>query len=185
MMSPSWSFCCSAKCGLTHAVGSHVILVRGFGSSCSQPLCVKRPSQIVGWGGKMISRPPVEAGGWGLEVGGWRLKVGVGATPAAVATAADEAKPPASSLRPPASDDAVPGIHPSCSTWFQKLAELLNGCPVGSVIAAPPTLPATPHTQKHSPTAWADFPFEPCSKPSSPPAAVPPPSCGTLRACVV
>ena len=37
---------------------SHVSLVRGLGSSCSQPLLANRPSQIVGSGRKVISSPP-------------------------------------------------------------------------------------------------------------------------------
>jgi hypothetical protein len=47
---------------LIHAAGSQVILVYGFGSSWSQPLLAKRPSQIVGSGLKMIYRPPPVAG---------------------------------------------------------------------------------------------------------------------------
>src|SRR5436189_5841453 len=108
MMSPSASLCSSARCLLTHAVGSQVSLVSGFGSSCSQPLLAKRPSQIVGSGRKMISKPPLAAGAvcGVLAAGSCELEAGT----AAAATA------------------AVPGTHPSCSTCFQTLSALLNGC---------------------------------------------------------
>src|SRR5687767_8686701 len=55
----------SARRGLTHAVVSQVNFVNGFGSSCSQPLFARLPSQIVGSGRKMISSPPSEGGGGG------------------------------------------------------------------------------------------------------------------------
>src|SRR3954467_12932608 len=62
MRSPSLRPRSFASCGLTQAVGSHVTFVSGFGSSCSQPLLAKRPSQTVGSGRKMISRPPLAGG---------------------------------------------------------------------------------------------------------------------------
>src|SRR3954470_21127334 len=70
--SPSWSFCASASFGLIHALGSHVILVSGLGSSCSQPLLAKRPSHTVGSGRKMISSPDPA---WLLATGDWLLLV--------------------------------------------------------------------------------------------------------------
>src|SRR5262245_6027817 len=140
MMSPSLRFRSCARRALTHAVGSHVTFVSGFGSSWSHPLLAKRPSQMVGSGLKMISRPPLAAVA-GAEVEGWVLEVGVGATPPAVALAADPAGFPASIPRPPASAPLVPGTQPSCSTWFQKLSGLLNLWPAGSVIDQPATWP--------------------------------------------
>src|SRR5437762_7587526 len=129
MTSPSRSDCCCARCGLTQAVGSHVIFVSGLGSSCSQPLFAKRPSQMVGSGLKMISRPA-------LGVGDRGSGIGFGATPPAgaevEATAAEAAAFPTPDPRSPA---PVPGIHPSCSTCFQNESGLLNGCPVASVMA--------------------------------------------------
>ena len=47
----------SAGAGLTSAALSQVSLVSGLGSSWSQPLLAKRPSQIVGSGRKTSSRP--------------------------------------------------------------------------------------------------------------------------------
>src|SRR5262245_32377663 len=135
MMSPSLSLCSSASRGLTHAVGSHVIFVSGFGSSWSQPLLAKRPSQIVGSGLKISSRPPL-AGLAAAEAGGGSCEVRSGGVAADNAAAPAAAAPPASRLAPP-----VPGTHPSCSTWFQKLSALLNFWPVGSVIVQPPTWP--------------------------------------------
>src|SRR5215204_4613012 len=141
MTSPSLSPCDSASFGPIHAVGSHVIFVNGFGSSCSQPLFAKRPSQIVGSGRKMISRPAPEVGGWRVEVG-----------PGVIAATGDEVAAPAagaamfppSVVRPPAS---VPGTNPSWRTCFQKLSLLLKDAPVGSVIVQPPFRPAWARTQ--------------------------------------
>src|SRR5688500_6304681 len=121
MMSASRSPCDSASRGLIQAVGSHVILVSGFGSSCSQPLFAKRPSQMVGSGRKMISSPDP---GW-LPATGCPLPGGCGLLEAG-------------SWEPEAAVVAVPGTQPSCSTCFQKLSLLLNGCPVGSVIVQLP-----------------------------------------------
>ena len=70
----------SASCGLIHAAVSQVSFVSGFGSSCSQPLLAKRPSQIVGSGRKMISSPPVAAGAGGA---GERLRLRCGGAAAA------------------------------------------------------------------------------------------------------
>src|SRR6202043_616145 len=46
-----------AVAGLTSTALSHVSLVIGFGSSCSQPLFAKRPSRIEGSLRKEISKP--------------------------------------------------------------------------------------------------------------------------------
>src|SRR5687768_10920456 len=84
----------SARCGLTHAVVSQVNFVNGFGSSCSQPLFARLPSQIVGSGRKMISSPPSEGGdcgggtGAGAGVGGGDATGGAAARPAAGEAAA-------------------------------------------------------------------------------------------------
>ena len=56
--SPSTIPICLARAGLMSATLSQVNRVRGLGSSCSQPLLAKRPSQIVGSGRKTNSRPP-------------------------------------------------------------------------------------------------------------------------------
>src|SRR6476660_2165120 len=61
-------FCCAVR-ALIHAAGSQVIFVNGFGSSCSQPLLAKRPSQTVGSGRKIISRPPLAGGDWRGAIG--------------------------------------------------------------------------------------------------------------------
>src|ERR1043166_6879006 len=45
----------AASAGLTAITLSQVILVSGFGSSCSQATFAKRPSQMVGSGRKIIS----------------------------------------------------------------------------------------------------------------------------------
>src|SRR5687768_5006124 len=70
---------------LIHAHGSQVTLVIGFGSSCSQPLFAKLPSQIVGSGLKINSRPPAagaDAGAAGAEGAGGADAEGAGtATP--------------------------------------------------------------------------------------------------------
>src|SRR5437773_1945381 len=47
-----------AVLGLTSATLSQVIFVKGFGSSCNQPLFAKRPSKIVGSGRKTSSKEP-------------------------------------------------------------------------------------------------------------------------------
>src|SRR5690349_4774615 len=137
-MSPSRRPCDSASRGLTHAVGSHVILVSGLGSSCSQPLFANRPSQIVGSGRKMISRPPLsdvrgprsEVGGAGFDVGG-----------AAAATAGLRSSDVGLRTSDVGPRTPVPVTNPSCSTCFQKLSALLNGCPVGSVMVQLPACP--------------------------------------------
>src|SRR5262245_8432783 len=62
MTSPFLRPCSWANPGWIQAVVSQVSFVSGFGSSCSQPMLAKRPSQIVGSGRKMISRPLAIAG---------------------------------------------------------------------------------------------------------------------------
>ena len=115
MTSPVSSFCCSARRGLTHAVGSHVIFVSGLGSSCSQPLFAKRPSQIVGSGRKMISRPPARGpSGRASEVRRCDRS-----------TALCEPTPaPRSSARGPRLV-----TNPSCSACFQKPSKVGYGRP--------------------------------------------------------
>src|SRR5581483_354643 len=49
-------FCCDVF-GLIQMALSHVILFVGFGSSCSQPLLEKEPSQMVGSGRNTTSMP--------------------------------------------------------------------------------------------------------------------------------
>src|SRR5260370_29790979 len=56
-MSSLLRLCCCAVAGLTQTALSQVILLWGLGSSCSQPLFEKDPSQIVGSGRNRISRP--------------------------------------------------------------------------------------------------------------------------------
>src|SRR5688572_19657137 len=136
MMSPSLSPCDSASRGLTQAVGSHVIFVSGFGSSCSQPLFAKRPSHTVGSGLKMISRPDPE----GLPAAGCPLPADGGWPAGGVATVALEAGNGELEAEA-AAPAAVPGIHPSCNTCFQNLSALPNGWPSLSVIVQPPTWP--------------------------------------------
>jgi hypothetical protein len=51
----------SAVAGLTKTALSHVSLLRGFGSSWSQPLLAKRPSRIDGSLRNEISKPPAPA----------------------------------------------------------------------------------------------------------------------------
>ena len=51
----------AAVFGLTSAALSQVSLVSGFGSSCSQPLLAKRPSQTVGSGRNATSSPAAPA----------------------------------------------------------------------------------------------------------------------------
>src|SRR5690242_15222135 len=64
------SFCSVA--GLTKIALSQVILVIGFGSSCSHPLFAKRPSRTHGSRRKATSSP-VGTGDWGLGTGDWGL----------------------------------------------------------------------------------------------------------------
>src|SRR5205807_2192741 len=67
----------------TYATLSHVTLVIGFGSSCSQPLFAYRPSRIVGSGRKTTSQP-LEAGGGGARtVFGAAAGAAAGGAPAA------------------------------------------------------------------------------------------------------
>src|SRR4051794_3651921 len=62
-MSPLTSIRRSAVAGASSAALSHVSLVSGFGSSWSQALLAKRPSQMLGSGRNTTSRPwPVAAG---------------------------------------------------------------------------------------------------------------------------
>src|SRR5688500_5041724 len=136
MRSPSLSPCDSASRGLTHAVGSHVILVSGFGSSCSQPLLAKRPSQMVGSGLKIISSPD--------PLGLWALGVGLWDGGADSDTPKAEGPEPKAWLCPAA---AVPGTKPSCNTCFQNVSVFLNGAPLASVIVKPPTWPPCARVQ--------------------------------------
>ena len=53
----------AAVAGLTSTALSHVRCVIGFGSSCSQPLLLNRPSSIVGSGRNAISKPEPGAAG--------------------------------------------------------------------------------------------------------------------------
>src|SRR6476619_3118326 len=100
MMSPSRSLCWLASAGCIQAELSQVILVSGLGSSCSQPLFAKRPSQTFGSGRKMISRPGAGAAepggsapdgvaaGWLGATGAVAAAVGAAAAGAGVAAAA-------------------------------------------------------------------------------------------------
>ncbi len=72
MTSPRLSPRSCASFVLTQADVSHVSFVSGFGSSCSHPRFANRPSQTVGSGRKMSSRPP--ASGWRVGRGAWRLR---------------------------------------------------------------------------------------------------------------
>src|SRR3954452_19847244 len=129
MTSPSLRPCWSASDGWTHAVVSQVTLVIGLGSSCSQPLFAKRPSQTVGSGRKMISRPVwlLGTGDWLLLATGDWLPLATGNWPLTGAA--------------PGAPAPVPGTYPSCSTCFHMLSALLNGAPVGSVTFQLPTCP--------------------------------------------
>src|SRR3954451_6039025 len=153
MRSPSFSPLSCAVRTLIQAEGSHVIFVIGFGSSCSHPLFAKRPSQMVGSGRKMISRPPLAFASLVLAGAGARgarseVRAVLGAAaPAAfapgVATAPD-CGPRASELGPRL---AVPVTNPSCSACFQNASGVVNACPLASVIVQPPTLPAWARVQ--------------------------------------
>src|SRR5580700_3821025 len=106
------AFSFSAVAGLTSTALSHVSLVIGLGSSCSQPLFAKRPSRIDGSLRKETSRP--EAAGAGVAAGvAVRLKPG--------ATETDLGA------------NAVSGITPS---WTQRRQERSNAS-VGGVPLEP------------------------------------------------
>src|SRR5438552_19182007 len=96
-MSPLLRCRASAVRGLIIAALSQVSDVSGFGSSCSHPLFAKRPSQIVGSGRKMISRPVVAGAAAGAAaIPGCRVTV-LGAA-------------------------CVPGMKPLISAWDQNLS---------------------------------------------------------------
>src|SRR5690348_18344930 len=57
-MSPLSTFRSVASRGLIATTFSHVVLNRGLGSSCSQPLFAKLPSWMVGSGRTTISTSP-------------------------------------------------------------------------------------------------------------------------------
>ncbi len=103
---------CSAIAGLISSALSQVSLVTESGSSCSQPLLAKRPSQIVGSGRKVIS---------GLS--------GDGGIRALSSTAALAATP---GWRDASTDSApVPGMKPS---WSQR-RQLVAKSPVPPVVS--------------------------------------------------
>src|SRR5579884_2818291 len=56
-MSPWLIWCCWAVVGLIHTALSQVIVVMGLGISWSQALLAQVPSQMVGSGRKLTSRP--------------------------------------------------------------------------------------------------------------------------------
>src|SRR6185295_16686343 len=95
----------SAVAGLTMTALSHVSLVIGLGSSCSQPLFAKRPSRIDGSLRNAISRP-----------GEVRLEPdAAGAGGVLVAFAAGDARVASGFSRTSSGVYAVFGITPSCS----------------------------------------------------------------------
>src|SRR5580692_5382981 len=95
-MSPTFRFFCCEVLGLIQMALSQVILFAGLGSSCNQPLLANDPSQMVGSGRKLISRPCAV---FGVDAGGIF---------AVTFTAAD----------------AVFGTTPSCSAFCQKMSKL-------------------------------------------------------------
>ena len=121
MTSPSLRLRSLASCGLIHADGSHVILVSGLGSSWSQPLLAKRPSQIVGSGRKMISSPPCAAADGGA---GAAAADGVAADGGAAGVGAAGA---VNGVAGPPSAIAVPPMNPSCRARRQNVSASLNG----------------------------------------------------------
>ncbi len=88
----------SAVLGLTRATLSHVTLVSGFGSSCSQPRFAKRPSNTEGSVRNAISRP-----------------AGAALRPAF-------SQPPKTTFTV-FSGNAVPATTPSCSARFQRCSK--------------------------------------------------------------
>src|SRR4051812_13287784 len=133
MRSPSLRPLSWAVRTLIQAEGSHVIFVIGFGSSCSHPLFAKRPSQMVGSGRKMISRPPLALASVALAVcrdAGFGVRGadsdGVVAPDAPDAATAPGADPAPRAPRP----DAVPVTNPSCSACFQNASGVVNGWPL-------------------------------------------------------
>src|SRR6202044_3013754 len=87
---------CCAVAGLIQTALSQVILLWGLGSSCSQPLLANDPSQMVGSGRNMISRP-------------WAVSTGEAGGVFAVTLIAAS---------------AVFGTTPSCSAFCQKMSKL-------------------------------------------------------------
>ena len=133
-------------------------LRNGFGSSCSQPLFAKRPSQIVGIGPE-DDLEPARAGGAGAApvqdegcarrgrrrrspAGGGRRPSPPAAAAAAAAAAAGAAGAGAgvASCRP-AFSHAVPAMNPSCSAARQNASALGNDL-AARILERPPPGPA-------------------------------------------
>src|SRR5262249_2025736 len=107
---------------LTRAALSQVSLVRGFGSSCSQPLLAKRPSKRVGSGLKAISREfPVfvcvsRVSGWTFSAVGFRVS-GTDVEPA------NQSALPAVFIFTAFGGKVVPATIPSCNAARQNVSK--------------------------------------------------------------
>ena len=121
--------------GLTSAALSHVSLVCGFGSSCSQPLLAKRPSNTVGSARNTISRPLLPPG----------FDDGSTGRPVTVFTAAPVSgtSPSCSALRQNVSNPAPCSVVRSCqqartASWLDWLASDESIAPMTSWGVRPP-----------------------------------------------